>query len=152
MSAVNTVQAFTQASAKLTRRIFCASNFAGTQFHRTNQILKRRTMSGNAARLLIVATCICLSACTRFVEPLVSAGLGEDEQTKQPEEKETCARLNELKIGMTASQVLSACERKPLRTSDIITRDGKKVIVWTYGGSYLHLAGDKLVQIFDLER
>jgi hypothetical protein len=108
-------------------------------------------MSVNAVRVFIVAISICLSACTRIIEPLVSAGLSEDDQTK-PIEKETCARLKELKVGMSESQVLSACERKPMRTSDIVTRDGKKVVVWTYSGAYLHLAGDKLVQIFDLER
>ena len=44
--------------------------------------------------------------------------------------------------------VCANCERRPLRTSDVITRDGKKIAVWSYGSSYLHMADDKLIHIF----
>ncbi len=108
--------------------------------------MKHRIMAGNSARLLVAAL-LSLSACAQLAEPIISTGFEEDEQIKQLE-GETCAKLKELRIGMTASQVLSACERRPLRTSDIITREGKKIAVWSYGTSYLHLADDKLIHVY----
>jgi hypothetical protein len=140
------LQRVMQAPTKLTRRLFCLNGFAGTQGEYSGRIVKHRIMAGNSARLLVAAL-LCLSGCTQLAEPLISAGLEEDEQIKQPE-GEACAKVKELKIGMTASQVILACERRPLRTSDIITRDGKKIAVWSYGSSYLHLADDKLIQIY----
>jgi hypothetical protein len=55
-----------------------------------------------------------------------------------------------MKIGMTTTEVVSACGQKPIRTSDIIS-GGKKVEIWIYTNSRLHLTEDKLVKIFDLE-
>ena len=103
-------------------------------------------------RLLIAATCICLSACAGSLEQLASTDSeGENQQTNQPAvQGEACAKLSELKIGMTTSQVLSACGQRPIRTSDIITTGGKKIVVWVYRNSKLHLTDDKLVQIFAL--
>jgi hypothetical protein len=107
-------------------------------------------MTGNPVCLLIAATCICLSACAGSREQLASTDSeGGHQQTDQPAVKgEACAKLSELKIGMTTSQVLSACGQRPIRTSDIITGDRKKVVVWVYGNSKLNLTDDKLVQIF----
>jgi hypothetical protein len=92
--------------------------------------VKHRIMAGNSARLLVAAL-LSLSACAQLAEPIISTGFEEDEQIKQLE-GETCAKLKELRIGMTASQVLSACERRPLRTSDIITREEKnsRMVLW----------------------
>ena len=102
-------------------------------------------------RLLVAALCVCLSACVGSVDQLASTDSEEgDRQTHQSTvQDELCANLSDLKIGMTTSQVLSACTQKPIRTSDLITRDGKKVVVWVYRNSKLQLVGDKLVQIFD---
>ena len=107
-------------------------------------------MAGNPVRLLIAATCMCLSACAGSLEQLASTDSEEGHQkTNQPAvQGEECAKLSELKIRMTTSQVLSACGQRPIRTSDIITGDRKKLVVWVYGNSKLHLTDDKLVQIF----
>jgi hypothetical protein len=96
-------------------------------------------------RLIVAATCIRLSACTQFADLL--APTGGAQQTSETEESETCARSSELAVGMTPSQVLSSCERRPLRTSDIITREGKLDTIWVYRGNYLHFAGGKLERI-----
>jgi len=103
----------------------------------------------NRGRVLIAATCICLSACTDSLEKLASADSGGKEQ--QPTgQGGACTKLSELKIGMTVSEVVSACGQKPTRTSDIIS-DGKKIEIWVYANSKLHLTEDKLVRIFDIE-
>ena len=94
-------------------------------------------------RLLIAAACVFLGACSLPVELLGPA----DQQRTSREEGETCAKLNELAIGMTTSQVESSCERRPLRTSDVITKDGKMSTIWAYRGSYLYFAGGKLERI-----
>ena len=91
-------------------------------------------------RLLIAVLCIFLGACSLPLESLAPTA-------EQANESETCANLSELAIGMTTSQVLSSCERRPLRMSDIITRDGKMDTIWVYRGSYLHFAGGKLERI-----
>jgi hypothetical protein len=62
-----------------------------------------------------------------------------------------CTKLSELKIGMATREVASACGQKPIRTSDVIS-DEKKIEIWIYANSTLHLAGDKLVRIFDLKQ
>jgi hypothetical protein len=105
-------------------------------------------MIANPIRSLISATCLCLSACVGSVDQLASKGSGEDKESEEPELAETCAKLSELRIGMATSQVLLACERRPRRTSDVITRDRKKVTVWIYGNGTFHMTDDKLVQIF----
>jgi hypothetical protein len=94
-------------------------------------------------RLLIAVPCIFLGACSLPIESLAPTAT----QANEPEESETCASLSELAIGMTTSQVLSSCKRRPLRTSDIITRDGKMDTIWAYRGSYLHFTGGKLERI-----
>jgi hypothetical protein len=105
----------------------------------------------NSMRLLIAATCMCLSACAGSLEQFASTGSEDkDEQTNQSKvQGGACAKLSELKIGMTTPEVLSACGQRPIRTSDFITRNAKKVEVWIYANSKLHLTDDKLVQIFD---
>src|ERR1700741_5578991 len=94
-------------------------------------------------RLLIAAACICVGACALPVESLDPA----TQQANESQESETCAKLSELAIGMTTSQVQSSCERRPLRTSDIITRDGKMEPIWVYRGTYLHFVGGKLERV-----
>ena len=95
-------------------------------------------------RLLIAAASIFLGACSlpdRIVgtQPTSSAPVAKKERR--------ALILNELAIGMTTSQVESSCERRPLRTSDVITRDGKMSTIWAYRGSYLYFAGGKLERI-----
>jgi len=103
----------------------------------------------NRVRVFIAVTCICLSACTGSLEKLAST---ESEEKDQPEGKGgACIKLSELKIGMTAPEVVSACGQKPIRTSNIIS-GGKKLEIWAYANSTLHLAEDKLVRIFDLKQ
>ena len=94
-------------------------------------------------RLLIAAASIFLGACSLPIELLGRA----DQQRTSREEGETCAISDELAIGMTTSQVESSCERRPLRTSDVITRDGKMSTIWAYRGSYLYFLGGKLERI-----
>src|SRR5262245_29998762 len=106
------------------------------------------SMTAKQIRSLISAICLCLTACVGSVDQLASPGSGEDKESKEPEHVETCTNLSELRVGMTASQVLLLCERRPRRTSDIITRDRKKITVWVYGNSTFHMTDDKLVQIF----
>ena len=104
--------------------------------------------SRNRVRVLVAATFICLSACTGSLEKLAST---DAEEKDQPKAKDgVCTKLSELKIGMTAAEVVSACAQKPLRTSDIIS-GGKKIEIWVYANSKLHLTEDKLVRIFDIE-
>jgi hypothetical protein len=102
-------------------------------------------------RLFIAAACICLSACAGSREQIVSTD--PEEKNQQPNQPTiqggACAKLSELKIGMTTAQVVSACGQRPIRTSDLITRDAKKVEVWVYTNSKLNLTDDKLVKIFD---
>jgi hypothetical protein len=103
-----------------------------------------------AMRLSIAAGCICLSACAGSLEQVVSTDSEEkSQQTNQPTiQGGACAKLSELKIGMTTAQVVSACGQRPIRTSDLIT-NAKKVEVWVYTNSKLNLTDDKLVKIFD---
>jgi hypothetical protein len=90
---------------------------------------------------------MCLSACS--LEKLAST---DSEEKGQPTEQGgTCTKLNELKIGMTTREIVSACGQKPIRTSDVIS-DGKKLEIWIYANGTLHLTGDKLVRIFDLKQ
>jgi hypothetical protein len=102
-------------------------------------------------RLFIAAGCICLSACAGSLEQVVSTDPEEkNEQSNQPTiHGGACAKLSELKIGMTTPQVLSACGQRPIRTSDFITKNAKKIEVWIYTNSKLNLTDDKLVKIFD---
>ena len=88
---------------------------------------------------------MCVGACTQVADLLAPAGGAQ--QTSETEASETCAKSDELATGMTPAQVLSACARKPLRTSDIITRDGKLDTIWVYRGNYLHFADGKLERI-----
>jgi hypothetical protein len=110
-------------------------------------------------RVLIIATCICLSACARPGEPAstdLSSNPNSIEMTREaqeinkPKERESCTKLSELKIGMTMSQALLSCERKPLRVTEAIIRGGKKEINWAYWGSYLHFVDGKLTSVQDL--
>src|SRR5262249_47448143 len=112
------------------------------------------TMRRARVRLVIATTCLCLSACAGSFDNLVSTNSEEKEQqTSRPAiQGDACAKLSELKIGMSSPQVLSACGQKPIRTSEVITRDGKKVIVLVYGNSTLHITDDKLVQIFETKK
>src|SRR5262245_14935554 len=90
----------------------------------------------NLVRLLVAATCLCLSECAGSLEQFASTGSEEKEQTNQSTvQSGACAKLSELKIGMTPPQVLSAYGQRPIRTSDLITRDAKKVEVWIYANS-----------------
>ena len=107
-------------------------------------------MTASPIRLFISVACVCLSACVGSVDQVASTGSDEDKENKKLEQLDTCAKLSELQIGMMTSQVLLACERRPRRTSDLITRDGKKVTVWAYGNGTLHMTDDKLVQSFSL--
>jgi len=104
----------------------------------------------NPMRLLVAAAYMCLSTCAgSLAQPASTDSEGGDRQTSQlVAQGETCAKFKELKVGMTASQVLSACGQRPPRTSDMITRDGKRLVIWSYGNKQLHLVNDKLVQIF----
>jgi len=102
-------------------------------------------------RSFIAAGCICLSACAGSLEQVVSTDSQENpEQANQPTiNGGACARLSELKIGMTTPQILSACGQRPIRTSDFITRDAKKVDVWIYTNGKLNLTDGKLEKVFD---
>ena len=105
----------------------------------------------NPMRLLVAAAYMCLSTCAgSLAQPASTDSEGGDQQTSQlVAQGETCAKFKELKVGMTASQVLSACGQRPTRTSAVmITTGGKKLVIWSYGNSQLHLVNDKLVQIF----
>ena len=113
-----------------------------------NQISMLGPRIRNRVRVLIAATCVCLSACGSL-EKLAST---DSEEKDQPTGQDgACTKLSELKIGITAPEVISACGQKPVRTSDIIS-DGKKIEIWIYANSTLHLTGDKLVRIFDLKQ
>ena len=102
-------------------------------------------ISRERMRLLAVAMCVSLCACSQVAEELTTV---RATQTSEQEENEKCAKLSEITIGMTTSQVLLSCERKPLRTSNIISGGGKQIEIWVYKGSYLHFVGDKLEQIY----
>jgi len=99
-------------------------------------------------RLFIAAACTLLSACAGSLEQLVSTDPEKTQQPNQPTKGGACAKLSELKIGMTTAQAVSACGQRPIRTSDLITRDAKKVEVWVYTNSKLNLTDDKLVKNF----
>ena len=112
------------------------------------------------ARVLIAVTSICLSACARpgeFTYTDLSSNPNsiemtrEAQETNKPKIRESCAKLSELKIGMTMSEALLLCERKPLRITEAIIRGGKKEINWAYWGSYLHFVDGKLTSVQDLQ-
>lgn len=97
---------------------------------------KRPLMRSLATTTLTVAAALCLGACaSREVLTEESAG---------------CAKLSELKIGMTMSQALLSCERKPVHVTDAIIRGGIKETVWTYAGVYLHFVDEKITTIQNL--
>ena len=112
-------------------------------------------------RLVVAVTCVCLGACARPPEPPATTDLnsnpsyiemkGEAQQTTEREERERCAKINELKIGMTTSQVLLTCAGRPLRDSKVITRGGKMEMTWAYRDSYLHFVDGKLSNIKRLQ-
>jgi len=110
-------------------------------------------MRRGSVRLLIAAKCVCVSACVGSVEQVATTNSEQNEQqASQPAiHSDACAKLSELKIGMTTSQVLSTCGQKPIRTSEVITRDKKKVVVLVYENSRLQLTDDKLIQISNLK-
>lgn len=90
-------------------------------------------------RLVVAVTCVCLGACARHPEPATTdlnsnpsyiEMKGEAQQTTEREERERCAKINELKIGMTTSQVLLTCAGRPLRDSQVIVRGGKMETTW----------------------
>jgi hypothetical protein len=84
----------------------------------------------------------------QFHGPGTDSEMGDQQTSQLVAQGETCAKFKELKVGMTASQVLSACGQRPPRTSAMITTGGRKLVIWSYGNSQLHLIDDKLVQIF----
>jgi hypothetical protein len=84
----------------------------------------------------------------QFHGPGTDSEMGDQQTCQLVAQGETCAKFKELKVGMTASQVLSACGQRPPRTSAMITTGGRKLAIWSYGNSQLHLIDDKLVQIF----
>src|SRR5262245_11251942 len=104
----------------------------------------------NRGRVLIAATCIGLSACTGSLEKLASTD-SEGKEQQPTGQGGACTKLSELKIGMTESEIVSACGQKPTGTSVVIS-GGKKIEIWVYANGKLHLSEDKLVRIFDLER
>jgi hypothetical protein len=112
---------------------FCSNTPKEIYMPLKQQIFEKRM------RFLAAAMCLLLCACTQLAEQLT---------TPNEQEIETCAKLSEITIGMTTSQVLSSCERKPLRTSNIITGGGKQVEIWVYKGSYLHFVGGKVESIY----
>ena len=102
-------------------------------------------------RFLAVAIALCLGACVGQVESLAPTEPGDVSQNREPGAEEGCAKLAELEIGMTTAQVLLSCEHQPIRTSNVITRDGKLQLTWVYKGSYLHFADGKLARIQNLQ-
>ena len=94
-------------------------------------------MRSLAATALICIGALCLSACA-------SHGVAPTEESAG------CAKLSELKIGMTMPEALLACGRKPLRTSDAIVAGGIQEITWSYVGAYLHFVDGKLKSIQDV--
>ena len=94
-------------------------------------------------RLLIAAASIFLGACSLPVELLGPT----DQQRTGREEGETCANIR--RIGDWDDDIATSIvfERRPLRTSDVITRDGKMSTIWAYRGSYLYFLGGKLERI-----
>jgi hypothetical protein len=107
--------------------------------------LARRPIAQNL--VVIVATCQCLCACTQIIDS-ASTDTATSQRAAGQEQGAGCAKASELREGMTTAQILSVCERKPQRTSDMITRDGKKLTVWVYGSTSLQLTDDKIIKIF----
>ena len=103
--------------------------------------LSRGPMVQNLA--VIVATCMCLCACAQIIDH-ASTDAETSQQASAPEQSTACAKATELEVGIA--------ERRPQRTSDVITRDGKKVTVWVYGSMSLQLSDDKLIRILDLDQ
>jgi lipid A 4'-phosphatase len=109
-------------------------------------------------RSLIALACIYLGACTQSPRPLAPSDLNSDPyhtemtpgagQTAEREQKEGCAKISELAVGMTTSQVISlSCEGRPFRTEEVVTKKGKHQIIWSYKGGYLEFENDKLARI-----
>ncbi len=93
-------------------------------------------MRSLAATALICVGALGLAACAARVVPTEESG--------------GCAKLSELKIGMTMSEALLVCGRKPLRTSDAIVTGGIQEITWSYVGAYLHFVDGNLKSIQDV--
>jgi hypothetical protein len=97
---------------------------------------------------VIVASSLCLCACAQIIDSTASTDTETSQQAGAQDQGVGCAKVNELQVGMTTAQILSICERRPQRTSDMITRDAKKLTVWIYGTTSIQLADDKIVRIF----
>ena len=116
------------------------------------------TLLHRSQALFIAIACVCFSACAQSPRLSSSSDLNSNqdypEMTKgaqhaaEQEQKEWCAKISELAIGMTPSQVQSSsCEQAPLRTQEVITRQRKHLIIWTYKSGYLEFEDGKLARI-----
>lgn len=95
-------------------------------------------------RLLIVAAFLCLGACAETTPDLNS----NVDMTKEAQQAAgRCAKIAELTLGMTTSQVVSSCERTPQRTQEVIIKGGKHQILWSYTNGHLEFESDKLTRI-----
>ena len=112
---------------------------------RPDRVASRMRIQDLAA---IVASCLCLCACAQIIDSTASTDTETNQQAGVQDQGAGCAKVNELQVGMTSAQVLSICERRPQRTSDMITRDAKKLTVWVYGTTSIQLADDKIVRIY----
>ena len=110
---------------------------------RPDRVASRMRIQDLAA---IVASCLCLCACAQIIDPPKETETSQ--QAGAADQGAGCAKVNELQVGMTTAEILSICERRPQRTSDMITRDAKKLTVWVYGSTSIQLADDKIVRIY----
>lgn len=110
---------------------------------RPDRVASRMRIQDLAA---VVASCLCLCACAQIIDPPKETETSQ--QVGAQDQGAGCAKVNELQVGMTTEQILSICERRPQRTSDMITRDAKKLTVWVYGSTSIQLADDKIVRIY----
>jgi hypothetical protein len=101
--------------------------------------------------LLISASCIGLIACGQTspgatTERISNYFSGLFNKQAQEEAEQRCAKVTDLRIGMSTQEVVNACGRSALQVTDAVTADGNQQ-TWHYRDTYLIFANGKLAHI-----
>jgi hypothetical protein len=101
--------------------------------------------------LFISALCIGLIACGQTQPSATTERISNYfselfNKQAQEEAEQRCAKVTELRIGMSTQEVVNACGRSALQVTDAVTADGNQQ-TWHYRDTYLIFANGKLARI-----
>jgi hypothetical protein len=102
--------------------------------------------------LLVFALCMGLIACGQQTSPSATSDRvsnyfsGLFNKQAQEEADQRCAKVTDLRIGMSTQEVVNACGRSALQVTDAITADGNQQ-TWHYRDAYLIFANGRLARI-----